>query len=37
MIDEKGEVIVFFYCFDINIGFIGVVEGVDGIGFLGID
>ena len=28
--DEKGEVEVHFYCSDINTGFIGVVEGVDG-------
>ena len=28
--DEKGEAEVHFYCSDINTGFIGVVEGVDG-------
>ncbi len=33
--DEKGEAEVHFYCSDINTGFIGVVEGVDGSGLLG--
>lgn len=33
--DEKGEAEVHFYCSDINTGFIGVVEGVDGAGLLG--
>lgn len=33
--DEKGEAEVHFYCSDINTGFIGVVEGVDGTGLLG--
>ena len=33
--DEKGEAEVHFYCSDINTGFIGVVEGVDGNGLLG--
>ncbi len=33
--DEKGEAKVSFYCSDINTGFIGVVEGVDGAGLLG--
>lgn len=33
--DEKGEATVSFYCSDINTGFIGVVEGVDGTGLLG--
>lgn len=33
--DEKGEVTVTFYCSDINTGFVGVVEGVDGVGLLG--
>lgn len=33
--DEKGEVEVHFYCSDINTGFIGIVEGVDGTGLLG--
>lgn len=33
--DEKGEATVSFYCSDINTGFIGLVEGVDGIGLLG--
>ena len=33
--NEKGEAEVHFYCSDINTGFIGVVEGVDGAGLLG--
>ncbi|MEQ3163089.1 hypothetical protein AAA214_08090 [Parabacteroides goldsteinii] len=33
--DEKGEVIVSFYCSDINTGFTCVAEGVDGAGLLG--
>lgn len=33
--DEKGEATVSFYCSDINTGFTGVVEGVDGKGLLG--
>lgn len=33
--DEKGEATVSFYCSDINTGFIGLVEGVDGVGLLG--
>ena len=33
--DEKGEAEVSFYCSDINTGFTGVVEGVDGAGLLG--
>ena len=33
--DKKGEAEVHFYCSDINTGFIGVVEGVDGNGLLG--
>lgn len=33
--DEKGEATVSFYCSDINTGFIGLVEGVDGAGLLG--
>lgn len=33
--DEKGEAEVSFYCSDINAGFVGVVEGVDGAGLLG--
>ena len=33
--DEKGEAEVSFYCSDINTGFTGVVEGVDGTGLLG--
>ena len=33
--DEKGEAEVHFYCSDINTGFIGVVEGVNGNGLLG--
>ena len=35
--DEKGEATVSFYCSDINTGFIGVAEGVDGTGLLGTD
>lgn len=33
--DEKGEATVSFYCSDINTGFTGLVEGVDGMGLLG--
>lgn len=33
--DEKGEAEVDFYCSDINTGFVGVVEGTDGLGCLG--
>ena len=33
--DEKGEAEVVFYCSDINTGFIGMVEGIDGTGLLG--
>ena len=33
--DEKGEATVTFYCSDINTGFTGFVEGVDGAGLLG--
>ena len=33
--DEKGEAEVSFFCSDINTGFIGVAEGVDGTGLLG--
>lgn len=33
--DEKGEAEVHFYCSDINTGFIGIIEGVDGTGLLG--
>lgn len=33
--DEKGEATFSFYCSDINTGFIGLVEGVDGVGLLG--
>ena len=33
--DEKGEAEVHFYCSDINTGFIGVIEGIDGNGLLG--
>lgn len=33
--DEKGEATVSFYCSDVNTGFLGVVEGVDGSGLLG--
>ena len=33
--DEKGEAKVSFYCSDINTGFVGIVEGVDGLGLLG--
>ena len=33
--DEKGEATVSFYCSDINTRFVGVIEGVDGIGLLG--
>lgn len=33
--DEKGEAEVSFYCSDINTGFTGVAEGVDGTGLLG--
>lgn len=33
--DEKGEAEVSFYCSDINTGFTGVVEGVDGTGLIG--
>lgn len=35
--DEKGEATVSFYCSDINTGFIGVAEGVDGTGLLETD
>ena len=35
--DEKGEATVSFYCSDINTGFIGMAEGVDGTGLLGSD
>lgn len=33
--DEKGEATVSFYCSDVNTGFLGVVEGIDGSGLLG--
>lgn len=33
--DEEGEAEVTFFCSDINTGFIGVAEGVDGMGLLG--
>lgn len=33
--DEKGEATVSFYCSDINTGFTGQFEGVDGNGLLG--
>ena len=33
--DEEGEAEVSFFCSDINTGFIGVAEGVDGTGLLG--
>lgn len=33
--DENGEATVSFYCSDVNTGFIGVIEGVDGFGLLG--
>lgn len=33
--DEEGEAEVTFFCSDINTGFIGVAEGVDGTGLLG--
>ncbi|GKG71206.1 hypothetical protein CE91St1_03490 [Parabacteroides goldsteinii] len=33
--DEKGEATVSFYCSDINTGFVGIAEGVDGMGLLG--
>lgn len=33
--DEKGEATVSFHCSDINTGFVGVVEGIDGTGLLG--
>lgn len=33
--DEKGEATVSFHCSDINTGFVGVVEGIDGVGLLG--
>lgn len=33
--DEKGEATVSFYCSDINTGFVGLVEGVDGTGLIG--
>lgn len=33
--DEKGEAEVDFHCSDINTGFVGVVEGTDGLGSLG--
>ena len=33
--DEKGEATVSFYCSDINTGFVGIAEGVDGTGLLG--
>ena len=33
--DEKGEAEVSFYCSDINTGFVGIAEGVDGMGLLG--
>lgn len=33
--NEKGEATVSFYCSDINTGFTGLVEGVDGAGLLG--
>lgn len=33
--DEKGEAEVSFYCSDINTGFMGIVEGVDGTGLVG--
>lgn len=33
--NEKGEAEVSFYCSDINTGFTGVVEGIDGVGLLG--
>jgi ribosomal protein S8 len=33
--NEKGEADISFYCSDINTKFIGVIEGVNGEGFLG--
>lgn len=33
--DEKGEATISFYCSDVNTGFIGLIEGVDGAGLLG--
>lgn len=33
--DEKGCAEVEFFCSDINTGFVGVIEGTDGIGNLG--
>jgi hypothetical protein len=33
--DEQGEATINFYCSDINTGFIGRIEGVDGAGLLG--
>lgn len=33
--DEKGEATVSFYCSDINTGFVGIAEGVDGMELLG--
>lgn len=33
--NEKGEATISFYCSDINTGFIGLIEGVDGKGLLG--
>ena len=32
---KKGEAEVSFYCSDINTGFVGIAEGVDGMGLLG--
>lgn len=34
--DEKGCAEVDFFCSDINTGFVGVIEGTDGVGNLGI-
>ena len=33
--DEKGEAIISFYCSDINTGFIGRIEGINGLNLLG--
>ncbi|GHT14398.1 hypothetical protein FACS189426_20660 [Bacteroidia bacterium] len=33
--DEQGEATINFYCSDINTGFIGRIEGLDGAGLLG--
>jgi hypothetical protein len=33
--DKKGEAVVEFFCSDINAGFVGNIEGLNGEGFLG--